>query len=262
MVTTACASSTNEAQPAPLPSTSIAKYADTSVQLDYEHGTASLPTDKLDNGSPENNMRALHAIAASSDKCMVKQGFEAISGSVDWRPYSALEDRILGRWSVPYASAYGAERSPDSGPPSVDLVQYGVKFNKAYATCQDAAKEQLQPELMFLQSRNMISDIRSRAFQLATGSKDGKAAIAKWRQCGEDAGIVLDPKDGFPVEEYKHQGKRAEIEAYVTFAGCAQSTGAIQTIYDLRARYELALMDSQQERIASFEREQIGRAHV
>ncbi len=239
-----------------MPSVSIENYGQTTVELDYVHGTGALPTDRLDNDSPDKATRALHAIAVATDGCIVKKGFDAISATVNWVPFAPVEDRTLGRWSVDYASRYGAERSPDDGPAGVDLVKYGVDFNKAYANCQDAAKESLRPELEFMQSRNMISEIRSRAFTLAVSSVAGQRAIAAWRKCSEDAGIVLDPRDGFPVEEYKAQGKEAEIKAYVTHARCARSTSAIQEVFDLRARYELALIDSQQAKINTFENEQ------
>jgi len=253
---TACATPSDSTQPTPLPTVSIEKYPDTVVEVDYAHGNGSLPADALDNNNPDNTIRALHAIAVSTDTCMVKRGFGAISGTVDWKPFVDVEDRVLGRWSTQYASSFGASPAPESGPPEVDLVSHGVDFNKAYATCQDSAKATLRPHLEFLQARNLISGIQSRAYELATKNAQGIAAIAAWKQCSEDAGIVLDPNDGLPVEEYKRQGKEAEIKTYVTHAECARSTQAIQAIYNLRARYELALMDSEQEQIATFKKRQ------
>lgn len=234
----------------------IDHYRNVTVDLDYAHGTGVLPVDKYDNDSPENTVRILHAIAALSDKCMVKQGYSAISSTVDWKPFPAAEDRMLGRWAADYAGLYGAAPPPDSGPPQVNLVQFGVQFNKAYATCQDSAKQKLLAELQQVQMPNIVREIRGRAFELATSDPAGRAALVAWRTCSEDAGIVLDPGDHFPVEEYKQQGKEAEIKAYTTHAECARSSGAIQAIYDLRARYELALLDSQQEKLATFRKEQ------
>ena len=253
---TGCAEPGGSSQPTALPSVSIARYSDTVVELDYAHGTASLPADSLDSNSPENSARVTHAIAARTDTCMVDKGFDAIAETVDWGSFAPAEDRVLGRWSAEYASVYGAERAADNGPPQVDLVRFGVEFNRAYATCQDSAKEKLRPELEFLQTRNIIAEVKSRAYEFATKSADGTEAIAAWKACSEKAGVVLDPADGFPVEEYKRQGKQAEITAYVTHAECARSTGAIQTVFNLRARYELALMDERQEQVAAFTKKQ------
>jgi hypothetical protein len=68
----------------------------------------------------------------------------------------------------------------------------------------------------------------------------------------EEAGLVLDPDDGRPSEQYSAQGKESEIAAAITEARCAQTTGAVQTLYDLQAKYEAAYREDQAAQIQAF----------
>ncbi|QAY59632.1 hypothetical protein ET475_06265 [Microbacterium protaetiae] len=247
-----CAASAPMSSPSSMARVSITKYSAVSAHLDYAHGVAALPTTNLDVGAPDFVMAILHAIAVRTDACMQKQGFPAIADEQSWQPYVGDEDRTLGRWSVDYASKYGAAPAPESQPSEVNLLSKGPDFNNAYSACQIKAKTALDEQIQFAQSKNIISTIKWQAFQLATTSPAGKKVITRWHDCAEDAGVVLDPESGGPSTQYSSQGKQAEITAFTADAKCAKSTGAVQEIFTLRAQYESALLDASEAQVAAY----------
>lgn len=222
------------------------------VQLDYEHGVGTLPSDKWDVSAQRYVMKVLHAIAVRTDACMVKNGQKSIADEQDWSLPVEDEDRTLGRWSVDYASRYGVEPAPESDPAEVDLVSRGVEFNAEYSKCNEKAKTDLKSEIDFSQKQNIIQAIKWRAFSLAKDSTTGKRAISTWHECANGAGVVLDAESGAPSSQYSSQGKESETKALVAYAKCAVSTGAIQKIFDLRAAHENALIDAKEAQVASF----------
>lgn len=234
---------------------SIAEYSDVTAQLDFAHAAPTLPLDQYYLGSTGFSYRALHAIAAVTDTCMVDRGYPAVAETVDWTPSNAAEDRTYGLWSVENASQYGVSLAPGKTPPTVETLSYGIDFNNAYAACLDTAKETLMDELLFSQDPNIDSQIRGRARELTRASDEGKAAFADWQACMEGEGIVLDPEDGRPSSQYADQGKESEIKTAVVEAQCAASTAAIQTLYDLQARYEAAFLDKQEAQVQEFVKE-------
>lgn len=251
--TAGCAASTETEDGGPdLPAVSIAAYGDVSAQLDYELAVATTPVSQFSLNSPEYVIRVLHAIAVRTDECMIDEGYTATAPQQDWSPFVPNEDRTYGIWSVSYASKYGVSLAPGAGAPSIDIISMGVEQSKAYEVCSDAAKESLIEELTWSQEMNIDAKIKKRAYELTAADESGQQARADWQACMEEQGIVLDSADGRPVQQYQEQGKEAEIGAIVVEATCAQSTGAIQTLYDLQARYEAALIDSQTAQIKEF----------
>lgn len=238
--------------PEELPEVSIADYGDVTAQLDYDHAVAMTPVSEFSLREPDYVIRVLHAIAVRTDECMTDAGQPATAGDRDWSPFIQDEDRTYGLWSVAYASKYGVELAPEAGAKSVDIIGMGVEQSKEFAACAETGKETLMDELMWSQDMNIDSQIRNRAIELTVASKEGKSAKADWQACMEDQGIVLDPADGRPVQQYQEQGKEAEIAAIVVEAQCAQSTNAVQTLYDIQARYEAALIDAQSAQVTSF----------
>ncbi|MCS3442170.1 hypothetical protein [Microbacterium phyllosphaerae] len=254
LVLTGCSADVSPAptKEEPLPEVSIENYGDVTAKLDYDHAVAETPASALSLSSPDYVVRVLHAIATVANTCMVERGFEATADDKDWSPFIPEEDRTYGIWSVTYASKYGVSPSPEDGPAPVDVISMGVEQSKAYAGCATKAQESLMDELLFSQDVNIDAQIRNRASDLTTASEEGKKAKLDWQACMEESGIVLDPADGRPVQQYQEQGKEAEIGAIVIEAECARSTGAVQTLYDIQARYEAALIDSKSAQVASF----------
>ena len=235
-----------------LPAVDIAAFDDTSARLDFDHAIPTLPLDDLSLSSPIFVSKVLHALAVAADSCMTDQGYEAVADRIDWSPYLLEEDRTYGLWSIPYASRSGFDLAADTGPRTFDTLPLGIEFNKAYPVCMEEAKSSMTDELTFAQGPDIDWRIRTEAQSRASASDAGEAAQADWQTCMEDAGLVLDPDDGRPSEQYSAQGKESEIGAAVTEARCAQTTGAVQVLYDLQAKYEAAYMDDQAAQIQAF----------
>jgi hypothetical protein len=235
-----------------LPEVSIENYDDVTATLDFEHAVATLPLDQYDIDSPEYVIRVLHAIAVRTDECMVDAGFPATAGSSDWTPYQQEEDRGYGLWSVAYASQFGTDLANVAGAPDLDTLSMGVEYNKQYVLCKESANESLMDELLFSQEMNIDAKIRRQSQELTLASADGKQARLDWSACMEARGLVLDPIDGRPSAQYGQQGKEAEIQASVIEAECAASSGAVQKIFDIQARYEAAFMDTQAAQLKAF----------
>lgn len=227
-----------------LSAVSITDYGEVTASLDFEHAVAKLPLDQYSLTSPDYVIRVLHAIAVRKDECMVDAGFPATATSLDWSAYQKEEDRTYGIWSVAYASTYGTDLAHQAGAPTIDTLSMGVDFNKQYSKCTEASKESLMEELLFSQDMNIDAKIRRESAEMTRASEEGQRARADWSACMEERGLVLDQSDGRPSEQYKKQGKEAEIGAIVIEAECAASTGAIQKLYDIQARYEAAYIDA------------------
>lgn len=238
-----------------LPAVDIDGYQGTAARLDFEHAIPSLPLDELSLSSPAYVSKVLHALAVRADDCMTEQGYDAVAERLDWSPYVMEEDRTYGLWSVPYASRFGVGLATGTGPRTLDTLPLGVEFNKAYPVCMEKAKTSMTDQLTFSQGPNVDWRIRTEAQGRARASDAGQKARADWEACMEQAGLVLDPDDGRPSAQYAAQGKESEIDAAVTEAECASSTGAVQTLYDTQARYEAAYMDEQAAQIQAFAEE-------
>lgn len=235
-----------------LPAVDIAAFDATSARLDFDHAIPTLPLDDLSLSSPIFVSKVLHALAVAADSCMTDRGYEAVADRIDWSPYLLEEDRTYGLWSIPYASRSGFDLAADTGPRTLDTLPLGIEFNKAYPVCMEEAKSSMADELTFAQGPDIDWRIRTEAQSRASASDAGEAAHADWETCMEEAGLVLDPDDGRPSEQYSAQGKESEIGAAVTEARCAQTTGAVQVLYDLQAKYEAAYMDDQAAQIQAF----------
>ena len=67
-----------------------------------------------------------------------------------------------------------------------------------------------------------------------------------------DQGVLLEESDGRPAASSQDQGRDAVIRVTVIEAECARTTGAVQRLYDLQARYEAAFIDAQHSELDAF----------
>lgn len=256
----ACAS-TPPPSPSPSASTldaladvSIDGYEHVRAELDFDNGVASLPIDEFTKGNPAIQMKALHAIALLADRCLAEQGLPTLSERYDWSPYTDEENRRYGLWSVSLASKHGLDVAPSAGLRSrnIDTTDLGVDFNEAYERCRESAEQALWDELTFLSDADLDRRIRLRSAELALAHSDGATAAAAWRACTDAHEVVIDPTNGLPSEHYAAQSEESAIRVAVIQAECAASTGAIQTLFDLQARYEAAFIDQQAAALREF----------
>lgn len=237
------------------PEVDISEYGDVTADLDYDHAIATTPEDALGITTPEFAVRILHGIAVEADVCMEKNGFAASAASADWSPFVAEEDRTYGLWSVPYAQTYGMALASDvTSMKPLDTSGLSTEERNQLETCYDQAKTTLSDDLLWIQDRNNLqTSIGFQAYDLTLADGEAQAARSDWTTCLTDAGIEVDPDDGRPIDAYKSEGKEAEIAAAVAEAQCARTTGAVQRLYDIQARYESALIDAMAPEVREFE---------
>lgn len=252
-----CAPATDERAAQELPEVSIDEYRHVTATLDFDEGTAELPIDAYSKQNPRHQTKLAHALAVRTDSCLVRRGFSGIADQQDWSPYAKEDDRGYGLWSIALASRYGLDWPPDRGPGALalDTTSLGVEFNQAYGECWAEARDTLAPEVAFFNELNIDRRISNRAAELTLLHEDGQAAKTAWRGCMEADGVVLDDESGSPSAQYRDQDKEAQIRVAVIQAECAVSTGAIQTLFDLHARYEAAYIDAQAGALQEFSEE-------
>jgi hypothetical protein len=102
----------------------------------------------------------------------------------------------------------------------------------------------MEHSLKAIDAVNFDDDARYTAYAAPLVSADGKAALAKAQECMRDEGLSLDPEFGFPGPVTSSENDdEANIHIVVVAATCNVETGAVQTLYDLTARYQTALID-------------------
>jgi len=231
----------------PLPAVSIDGYADVTATLDYTHAGVSLPMDEYSADSASYVSTVLQAINALTDRCMTAKGHPANSDDLN-RPY-VQEDRLFGLWSTEFAAKYGTDPAPEGEAKEIDLTAYDSGYAIDYSACKDTARQSLSEPLAQLDVKALVGldvRIRNTATELVLTSNAGQTAKGDWETCMTTRGLVLEDRDGRPAASYRDHGQSEVIRVTVIEAECARTTGAVQRLYDLQARYESAFIDAEQ----------------
>lgn len=238
--------------PTDVPEVSIDDYQDVTASLDYRTGTVTLPLDPYRDDSPAITARVVAALEAVRNRCMSDAGLRPPAGSAATEQPASVENRRYGVWSVQNASLYGFALPPEvqDAAYAPDMTSMGVEYNRILDQCTETARSALSDEFAYLDEPDLDWRLRDRAEALTLASEQGAAAVTLWRTCTEDAGVVLDPESGFPSEQYARQSKEAEIHVAVTYAQCGVDTGAVQTLFDIQAKYEAAFVDAYEAALA------------
>ncbi len=206
------------------------QYSTVSAQLDFGKGIVTLPIDAIRRDSAQVTELRDQARRALVDTCARASGLP----SVAWAPFSQinLDGRLYGLWSVSLATRYGFEMADES-----------VKPNRSddESLCFASAKEAMAG--VAPDSYSLDDQISSSAYDAVQMSDEGKAARAAAQACMTDEGLVIDPDSGHPRSDASAGNSEANIRIAVIEATCNVETGAIQTLYDLTARYQAALID-------------------
>lgn len=244
--------STNNVSPlderVPLDKVSIEKFADVHAELDFENATARTPiSDYLIGHDFLVEVRFAKAAQKFLEGCMTQKGFDYPGfSSVKWESLRPGEDRLFGQWDVKAAAKYGLELDPSRGVPKSG---FGDDADKNETDAIEAcvgdleAHDAMRPLVDELTRSSIADRIFEESAFLAEESPEGKEASQKFTQCMKERGLVLDRDSGYVSSEYRDRGKEAEITAAVGEAECNVKTGRVQTMYDLRARYEAAYIE-------------------
>lgn len=228
---------------------SIEDYSDVSAKLDFETGAVVLPLSTITLQAPEIAAKTQHAIAVLTDACMVQKGFPAVAENRDWT-WTGQENRTFGLWDVDDASKFGFDFDPMTAFPTVEVLPLGVEYNNNLPECAKAATDKLAEELEFLQAPNIDYQIYSNAYEQTISSDEGFEAFAKRTACMEEQDVVVDPETKGPSDAYLKQSQEIQIRIATVFASCSVDTGAVQTLFNIEARFQAAYMDKVAAQIA------------
>lgn len=219
---------------------SISEYADVTATLDFDTGTVQLPLDRYRLSEPQNDAVIDNALDTLASECLVKAGFTPLS----FTPVVARqqnEDRLFGRWSVSLAEKYGTGLDPSEKSSLIDTSAQGDDYTAKYGECYDAAKDTVADHIEALTDPGMGYKISANAHAQVLKDDEGIAAIEKSLKCMEDRGISVQRDDGAgPSGDYRNQPREEQVRVATQAARCRVDTGAIQTLYDLDARYQSA----------------------
>lgn len=229
----------------------LQNYANVSANLDFDEGSVTLPVDSIDHVGPE-FMEAEHdALRALVDSCLGELGLPPYAWSVP--PAEQMDNRLYGSWSIPFASRYGFASSSEGeapAPPVLTLEEQG---------CFSGAKGELGPVLEGIDTVDIDTQISSTAYDSVRASAEGRAALRAAQDCMRGKGLTLNSTSGLPVLDYSMPNSEANIRAAVIVATCNVDTGAIQTLFDLTARYQTALMDRNEAAVAALQQKNADR---
>lgn len=232
-----CSSAEPEPDPAALDVAGIDldQYQDVTAQLDFETGTAVLPLNAIRRNTPELQELRAEATHTVINACLEDSGLPPYT---DWSPTPSIEeDRLYGVWSTSLAARYGYE-SPSTVEPSEPPV-----LTSEQQPCFDSARSELSDLLSSLDSLDLDTQIYFSSYAAVQASEEGKAAIALAQKCMTDAGLSIDPESGQPRTDQSPGNSETNVRIALTNAKCNVETGAIQTLFDLTAKYQAALID-------------------
>jgi len=214
----------------------LEQYSSVTAQLDFEAGTAILPLNAISKSSPEIEALRIEAKRVLTDACLRKSGLP----DVDWTSQvdAVEEDRLYGGWSVSIATRYGLE-VPDSVASSTV-----AEYSSDELRCLGSAKDEMEDLLKQIDSVGLDWQVYLSSYDAVRASSEGKAAMAAAQACMTERGLKIDAESGFPEFDASSAGdSEINVRIAAAQATCNVETGAIQTLFDLTARYQAALID-------------------
>jgi hypothetical protein len=214
----------------------IEPYANVTATLDFEAGTAILPVDAIDRDATQVDELRREAWRVLTDACLAESGLPGYSWS---ETVPSEEDRLFGLWSVPLAQEYGFEMAA-----TIDQVTPPTP-NEDELRCLDESKEEMRTRFNLDDGYSFDAQVARAAYDAAFTSAEGTAALAAAKECMVEQGLEFGADSPMPQFDYEAAGDSAENRRIAVIeATCNVETGAIQTLYDLTARYQSALIDA------------------
>ncbi|WP_147440484.1 hypothetical protein [Mycetocola tolaasinivorans] len=208
------------------------------AQLDFDTGAVQLPLDQFSADAPEFTSRMTAAMETLVQRCLVERGFP---GPVTIESKVSEEGRTFGAWSVSKAAAFGFAGEPERT--AEDAVPRGAGYDEAFGSCLDDMRNSLRSEFSYTDAANIDRQISTAAYGLTVQSAAGKQAYEDRALCAESKGIVMDPDRISASVQYYEEAPDMQIRTATAFAECSVSTGAVQTLFDLMARYQTAMIE-------------------
>lgn len=230
---------------------SIAEYDSVTAVLDPTAGTVQLPLDRYQLSESANSALMNDALNVLASDCLVEAGYAPLNAPRT-QPGGPVEDRLFGRWSVSLAEKYGTDPDPRERSSLIDTSAQGAEYTEKYQHCYDAAKEKIGDHLDALTAPGIAYKISYNAYEAVLKDSAGKAAVEKSLGCMEDKGITVQRENGAgPSDDYRTQPSEEQLRVATLAARCRMDTGAIQTLYDLDARYQSAYIAQYEAQLTS-----------
>lgn len=227
--------SSENAQDLTLPEVSIDGFGDVKAELDTVNGIATTPMTEFLPGIESNYGRtATHASEVLIARCLTGEGIDyPVAAQSDWENVIPSEDRMFGQWDVTDAEQFGVEMDPIRGIASVSFAgEPSQASSDGLKSCGEEVR--LRPEFQLFdadESGQSIADrIAENSALKAEDSSAGQAATKKYVQCLTEHNVSLD----------EGTGELSGSDSPVKSARCNVDSGRIQTMYDVKARYESA----------------------
>lgn len=223
------------AQESTLPDVSIDGFGDVKAELDTVNGIATTPMTEFSQGTDSNYGRiATHASEVLIASCLASVGIDhPVAAQSDWDNLTPMEDRRFGQWDVDDAEKFGGEMDLTRGIPSGNLAaEPSPAYSDELKRCGEEVRQ--RPEFQMLGNdavgQSIADRIAESAASRAEESSAGKDATKKYTQCLAEHDVKLDAETG----------ELSGADSAVTAARCNVESGRVQTLYDVKARYETA----------------------
>ncbi|MFZ4843666.1 hypothetical protein [Mycetocola saprophilus] len=235
---------------------SIDEFSQVAAKLDFSTELAALPLDQYRTQSPEYLAAVHRSMESVTNSCLKKQGLAPVKDAQEQTQNLPAPDRTFGIWGVGEAEAFGFAVNPARSKPQVNTLDRGTAYNEALGQCMEETRTQLSETLEFSQAPDIEYKISQAVHEHVVESKAGKQALTDRYTCLKDAGLVTDSETLWISEQYFSLPPADQIPVAVSTARCSVESGAIQTLFDLTARYQSAYMAIYEAPLAELQKQQ------
>lgn len=231
----------------------IDSYSAVTAKLDYTTGEISTPLDAYV-PKPNDFARLDQAYTIRVGRCMSDRGLPFPPSEIDWAKAMPAEDRRFGVWLVDRAAQYGHDLPPFDYRAMIkgtvsDMPSSDPTWEEALERCGDDVTNSLPGSaLSDLANGDTTGNwIRSQALSLVERDPAWTESRGAWWACLEGQGLTPRTGDGeWGATNAGGIGTESDIRVAVIEAQCNVEVGMVQTLGDLLARYEAALIESRE----------------
>lgn len=239
--------------------------------LDTESGEIVMPLDPYVYAATNERVALFSRVLnIAIGACMVEQGYIFSAAAVPEDPASLPGDRPFGVWNLERVRVYGSgvadsavatatEADREAGGPNWEQAQNDCFYSIAVEIERDDGTTDVQfpEEISFLPTNADYGESLGRrlsdeAAMLARGDERWEQAAVSWNSCMEGKGLEP-PKsvDDFNLTEGLAMGSEEDLRVSLIIAACDQESGRTQTLGNIEAEYQAALMERHEAALAA-----------
>lgn len=230
----------------------IASYENIRARLDVDTATIRFPLDDY-SLSGTDALRLEHANEILLSRCLAQRGFDDPRATLDVKDLVVAPDRRYGIWTTAQAETrgYALPTSPaDDAITEQERAQPQAWWDASTQCIASTEQLPVVEPLAHTDEMRVVDDGIVRASDEAKADEHWKAARQKWVDC--IAADDLTPQSStslvptLPADDDEAQRKIALIDVR-----CKTSTGVVQTMADIEARYQQAYIDEHADELNS-----------